>query len=198
MAANAAHSGSEVAEINDSDIESSFRTLSNGLAWLLRKPYSSLGTRRLLSIRRWNQAHPAARNTLGKHRVLGHPIRSSGMPAQTKVPLNVLSGEKPAGGRSGEGTLLPSGLQKPLLPLSIIFVPGFTIRVPGLPAPTGGLATRRRLTTCPTNAGLHWRVSDMRGKWIPVAVVLLLLALAVGTVVWRGGRHPVPPPAAAT
>src|ERR1019366_7439797 len=101
MAANAAHSGSEVAEINDSDIESSFRTLSNGLAWLLRKPYSSLGTRRLLRIRRWNQAHPAARNTLGKHRVLGHPIRSSGMPAQTKVPLNVLSGEKPAGGRSG-------------------------------------------------------------------------------------------------
>src|SRR5450759_2505690 len=38
----------------------------------------------------------------------------------------------------------------------------------------------------------------MRGKWIPVTVGLVLLALAVGTVVWRGRRHPVPPPAAAT
>jgi HlyD family secretion protein len=38
----------------------------------------------------------------------------------------------------------------------------------------------------------------MRGKWIPVTVGVVLLALAVGTVVWRGRRYPVPPPAAAT
>jgi HlyD family secretion protein len=38
----------------------------------------------------------------------------------------------------------------------------------------------------------------MRGKWIPVLVGVVLLALAVGTVVWRGRRHPVPPPAAST
>src|SRR5674476_224656 len=38
----------------------------------------------------------------------------------------------------------------------------------------------------------------MRGKWIPVTVGFVLFALAVGTVVWRGRRHPVPPPAAAT
>ena len=47
-------------------------------------------------------------------------------------------------------------------------------------------------------AGLHWLVNDMRGKWIPVTVGFVLLALAVGTVAWRGQRHPVPPPAAAT
>jgi multidrug resistance efflux pump len=41
-------------------------------------------------------------------------------------------------------------------------------------------------------------VSDMRGKWIPVTVGFVLFGLAVGTVVWRGRRHPVPPPAAAT
>ena len=41
-------------------------------------------------------------------------------------------------------------------------------------------------------------VSDMRGKWIPVSVGFVLFGLAVGTVVWRGRRHPVPPAAAAT
>src|ERR1019366_5909295 len=41
-------------------------------------------------------------------------------------------------------------------------------------------------------------VSDMRGKWIPVTVGFMLFGLAVGVVVWRGRRHPVPPPAAAT
>ena len=38
----------------------------------------------------------------------------------------------------------------------------------------------------------------MRGKWIPVLLGVVLIALAVGTVVWRGRRHPVPPPAAVT
>src|ERR1017187_4374016 len=38
----------------------------------------------------------------------------------------------------------------------------------------------------------------MRGKWIPVSVGLVLFGLAVGVVVWRGRRHPVAPPAAAT
>jgi hypothetical protein len=47
MAANASQSGSETAEIIESDIILSF---SNGLAWLLRKPYSESRTRRLLSI----------------------------------------------------------------------------------------------------------------------------------------------------
>src|SRR5215467_6895837 len=51
--------------------------------------------RQLLSIRLRNQAHPAARNSRPKHRVLGLAIRSSGMPAQTKPLANVLSGEKP-------------------------------------------------------------------------------------------------------
>ncbi|MCX6631192.1 MAG: biotin/lipoyl-binding protein [Candidatus Solibacter sp.] len=41
-------------------------------------------------------------------------------------------------------------------------------------------------------------MSDMRGKWIPVLVGAVLVALAVGAVVWRGRRHPVPPPAAVT
>jgi multidrug resistance efflux pump len=38
----------------------------------------------------------------------------------------------------------------------------------------------------------------MRGKWIPVLVGVALVAMAVGTVVWRGRRHPVALPAAAT
>jgi len=37
----------------------------------------------------------------------------------------------------------------------------------------------------------------MRGKWIPVTVGFVLFGLAVGVVVWRGRRHPVPPPTAA-
>ena len=37
----------------------------------------------------------------------------------------------------------------------------------------------------------------MRGKWIPVSVGVVVFALAVGVVVWRGRRHPVPPPRAA-
>src|ERR1022692_3084817 len=40
------------------------------------------------------------------------------------------------------------------------------------------------------NAGAQ-PVSDMRGKWIPVSVGFVLFGLAVGTVVWRGRRHPV-------
>src|SRR5437763_14277210 len=52
-------------------------------------------SKRLLSIRHENQAHPAARNTPLKHRVLGPAIRSSGMPAQTDLLANVLSSEKP-------------------------------------------------------------------------------------------------------
>ena len=38
----------------------------------------------------------------------------------------------------------------------------------------------------------------MRGKWIPPLAGVVLLALAVGTVVWRGRRHPVALPSAAT
>jgi multidrug resistance efflux pump len=38
----------------------------------------------------------------------------------------------------------------------------------------------------------------MRGKWIPVLVGVVLFGLAVGTVVWRGRRHPVAPPASVT
>ena len=38
----------------------------------------------------------------------------------------------------------------------------------------------------------------MRGKWIPVSVGFVLFGLAVGVVVWRGRRHLVAPPAAAT
>jgi HlyD family secretion protein len=34
----------------------------------------------------------------------------------------------------------------------------------------------------------------MRGKWIPILAGFVLFALAVGTVVWRGRRHPVPTP----
>src|ERR1035441_2220362 len=45
--------------------------------------------------------------------------------------------------------------------------------------------------------GLHWRVSDMRGKWIPVTVGFVLVALAVALVTCRGRRHPAPPPRAA-
>ena len=37
----------------------------------------------------------------------------------------------------------------------------------------------------------------MRGKWIPVTVGVVLFAVAVGVVVWRGRRHPVAPPRAA-
>ena len=37
----------------------------------------------------------------------------------------------------------------------------------------------------------------MRGKWIPVLAGVVLFALAVGVVVWRGRRHPVAPPKAA-
>ena len=36
----------------------------------------------------------------------------------------------------------------------------------------------------------------MRGKWIPVTAGFVLFGLALGTVVWRGRRHPVPPPTA--
>ena len=37
----------------------------------------------------------------------------------------------------------------------------------------------------------------MRGKWIPVSVGVVVFALAVGVVVWRGRRHPAAPPRAA-
>ena len=37
----------------------------------------------------------------------------------------------------------------------------------------------------------------MRGKWIPVLAGLVLFAVAIATVVWRGRRHPVPPPSPA-
>ena len=42
------------------------------------------------------------------------------------------------------------------------------------------------------------QVSRMFGKWIPVAVGCAVFGLSLGTVVWRGRRHPVAPPAAAT
>src|SRR3954471_10596809 len=63
-------------------------------------------SRRLLSIRHENQAHPTARNTPLKHRVLGPAIRSSGMPAQTDLLANVLSGK-------ARHTPFPSDLPKP-------------------------------------------------------------------------------------
>src|SRR5215467_6985319 len=95
MAVNAAHSGSDAVVINDSDM---MQILLVGTGWL---GYSDIlivesRSRRLLSIRHWNQAHPAARNTWIKHRVLVDGIRSSWMPAQTKAIPNVLSGEKPS------------------------------------------------------------------------------------------------------
>jgi multidrug resistance efflux pump len=40
-------------------------------------------------------------------------------------------------------------------------------------------------------------VSQIRGKWIPYLVAFVLFGLA-GAVVWRGRRHPVAPPPAAT
>ena len=40
-------------------------------------------------------------------------------------------------------------------------------------------------------------MSEMRGKWIPVTAGVLVFAVAVGVVVWRGRRHPVKPPKAA-
>src|SRR5215470_5229115 len=49
--------------------------------------------------------------TPGKHPLLPSSIRSSGMPAQTKVLPNVLSGEKPSGKRS---TLGSSELRNPV------------------------------------------------------------------------------------
>ena len=81
-------------------------------------------SRRLLSIRLRNQAHPAARNTGKKHRVLTPLIRSSGMPAQTKVIVNVLSGEKPL-------RYTPSGWTPKTSSLGMHnFVSGSTIRTP--------------------------------------------------------------------
>ena len=41
-------------------------------------------------------------------------------------------------------------------------------------------------------------VSRMRGKWIPISVGCAVLGVSLGTVVWRGRRHPVAPPAAVT
>jgi hypothetical protein len=66
-------------------------------------------SRRLLSIRHGNQAHPAARNTPLKHPVLGAAIRNRGMPAQTNLLANVLGGEKPC----PRGTPLCGVPQKP-------------------------------------------------------------------------------------
>jgi HlyD family secretion protein len=40
-------------------------------------------------------------------------------------------------------------------------------------------------------------MSELRGKWIPVTAGVLLFAVAVGVVVWRGRRHPVKAPKAA-
>ena len=81
-------------------------------------------SRRLLRIRLRNQAHPAARNTGKKHRVLTPLIRSSGMPAQTKVIVNVLSGEKPL-------RYTPSGWTPKTSSLGMHnFVSGSTIRTP--------------------------------------------------------------------
>src|ERR1051326_6928135 len=64
-----------------------------GTGWLgsCEKLIAESRTRRLLSIRHWNQAHPAARNTWIKHLVLVDGIRSSGMPAQTKAIANASS-----------------------------------------------------------------------------------------------------------
>ena len=51
---------------------------------------------KLLSIRFWNQAHPAARTAPRRHRCCRTAeIRSDGMPAPTKVITNVWSIEKP-------------------------------------------------------------------------------------------------------
>src|SRR5215831_6493232 len=95
--------------------------------------------RRHLSIRLRNQAHPAARNSRPKHRVLGLAIRSSGMPAQTKLLANVLSGEKPVD--------TPDEWPSKTSSIRIHnFVSGSTIR-------TGAVAPQARSIRCPVSVG---------------------------------------------
>src|ERR1051326_1569724 len=95
MAANAAHSSSGSAIGKRSDIYSSNLLVEAGGPGSHESLIVESGARRLLKIRHWNQAHPAARTTPAKHRVLAAEIRSSGMPAQTNLLANVLSGESP-------------------------------------------------------------------------------------------------------
>src|SRR4029077_14925265 len=94
MATNAAHSGSDFAA-GISFVMAISSPSRTGWPGSHESLIVESRNRRLLSIRLRNQAHPTALNSRPKHRVLGLAIRSSGMPAQTNLLANALSGEKP-------------------------------------------------------------------------------------------------------